>query len=101
MSGVILYVLCLSLTNRAMLSNAYFSTAVRIQDDSSQQVCQIVPYRNDSHPGYFYYFIQAWCVPCSLGAHWALIYALPADVSMNIHTSLENRILHEQLAGIW
>jgi protein-S-isoprenylcysteine O-methyltransferase Ste14 len=97
--GAIAYALSLGLSSWAMISNAFFSTAVRIQVDRGQQVCRSGPYRYVRHPGYVGFFLQALCLPLLLGSLWALIFAIPAGVSMVIRTTLEDRMLQEQLPG--
>jgi len=97
--GAVVYALSLGLAGWAMISNAYFSTAVRIQDDRGQQVCTTGPYHYVRHPGYVGFFFQALSVPILLGSLWALLFALPAGVLMIIRTSIEDRMLQEELAG--
>ncbi len=97
--GAGIYALALGLIGWAMISNAYFSTAVRIQSDRGQQVCHNGPYRIVRHPGYVGFFIQAFSVPILLGSLWALVFAIPAGVLMIIRTSLEDRLLQEELPG--
>lgn len=97
--GAIAYSLSLGLSSWAMISNAFFSTAVRLQADRGQQVCRSGPYRYVRHPGYVGFFLQAVCAPLLLGSLWALIISLPAGISMLIRTSLEDRMLQEQLPG--
>jgi protein-S-isoprenylcysteine O-methyltransferase Ste14 len=82
-----------------MISNAYFSTAVRIQADRGQQVCKAGPYRYVRHPGYVGFFSQALSVPVLLGSLWSLLFSIPIAVLMVIRTSLEDRLLQEQLPG--
>jgi protein-S-isoprenylcysteine O-methyltransferase Ste14 len=82
-----------------MISNAYFSTAVRIQADRGQQVCRSGPYRYVRHPGYVGFFFQALSVPIMLGSLWALLFAIPAGVLMVIRTYLEDNMLKEELPG--
>jgi protein-S-isoprenylcysteine O-methyltransferase Ste14 len=93
------YALALGLTGWAMISNAYFSTAVRIQADRGQQVCRSGPYRYVRHPGYVGFFFQALSVPIMLGSLWALLFAIPAGVLMVIRTYLEDNMLKEELPG--
>ena len=97
--AAVVYALALGLTGWAMISNAYFSTAVRIQDDRGHQVCSTGPYQFVRHPGYFGFFFQALSVPILLGSLWALVFAIPTGVLMIIRTSREDRMLQEELAG--
>jgi len=97
--GAAIYGLSLGLTSWAMITNAYFSTAVRIQTDRGQQVCTTGPYRYVRHPGYVGFFFQALSVPILLGSLWALLFAIPAGVLMIIRTSIEDRMLQKELVG--
>jgi protein-S-isoprenylcysteine O-methyltransferase Ste14 len=97
--GAVVYALSLGLTGWAMITNAFFSTAVRIQADRGQQVCRSGPYHFVRHPGYVGFFFQALSVPILLGSLWALLFAIPAGVLMIIRTALEDRLLQEELAG--
>jgi protein-S-isoprenylcysteine O-methyltransferase Ste14 len=98
-TGALLYALTLGLTGWAMISNAYFSTAVRIQSDRGQQVCTTGPYHYVRHPGYVGFFFQSFAVPILLGSLWALFFAAPVIVLMIIRTSREDQMLQEQLPG--
>jgi protein-S-isoprenylcysteine O-methyltransferase Ste14 len=97
--GALVYALSLGLTGWAMISNAFFSTAVRIQSDRGQQVCKSGPYHYVRHPGYVGFFLQALSAPILLGSLWALLFAIPAGVLMIIRTALEDRMLQEELPG--
>lgn len=97
--GAIGYALSLGLTSWAMISNTFFSTAVRIQADRGQQVCKSGPYHFVRHPGYVGFFFQSLCVPLLLGSLWSLLFTIPIAVLMVIRTTLEDRMLQEQLPG--
>ncbi len=97
--GAVVYALSLGLTGWAMITNAYFSTAVRIQADRGQQVCTTGPYHYVRHPGYVGFFFQALSVPILLGSLWALLFAVPVGVLMVIRTALEDHMLQEELPG--
>jgi protein-S-isoprenylcysteine O-methyltransferase Ste14 len=97
--GAVVYALSLGLTGWAMITNAYFSTAVRIQAERGQQVCHTGPYHYVRHPGYVGFFLQALSVPILLGSLWALLFAIPAGVLIIIRTSKEDRMLQDELLG--
>jgi protein-S-isoprenylcysteine O-methyltransferase Ste14 len=97
--GAVGYALGLGLSGWAMVTNAYFSTAVRIQTDRGQQVCRIGPYHYVRHPGYVGFFLPALCVSLLLGSVWALPFAIPFAVLMVIRTAKEDRLLQEELPG--
>jgi len=97
--GAVGYTLSLGLTGWAMITNAYFSTAVRIQSDRGQQVCSTGPYHYVRHPGYVGFFFQALSVPILLGSLWAMLFAIPIAVLMSIRTAKEDLMLQEELPG--
>jgi protein-S-isoprenylcysteine O-methyltransferase Ste14 len=97
--GGLVYSFSLAVSGWAMITNAYFSTAARIQSDRGQQVCKSGPYRYIRHPGYASFFLQTLSVAILLGSWWALIPAIITGVLMVIRTALEDRMLQEELAG--
>lgn len=97
--GAVVLVCGLGLTGWAMISNAYFSTAARIQTDRGQTVCRTGPYRFVRHPGYAGAILQSLATPLLLGSLWALLPGVLAAVMMVIRTSLEDRMLQAELTG--
>ena len=97
--GVLVYAFSLALSGWAMISNAYFSTAARIQSDRGQQVCRSGPYRFLRHPGYSAFIVQSFSMAILLGSRWALIPALLAGSLLVTRTVLEDRMLLQELAG--
>jgi protein-S-isoprenylcysteine O-methyltransferase Ste14 len=87
------------LTVWALQANAYFSTAVRIQDERGHTVCRSGPYRYVRHPGYVGYGLQFLAMPFLLGSVWALLPALMVVIAMVIRTAFEDRMLHTELPG--
>jgi protein-S-isoprenylcysteine O-methyltransferase Ste14 len=83
----------------AMIVNAYFSTAVRVQSNRGQTVCHNGPYRFVRHPGYVGFILQAIAAPVLLGSVWGLFPGLAASVTLIIRTSLEDLTLQRELAG--
>jgi len=98
-AGAVVLAAGLGLSAWAMIANAYFSTAVRIQSDRGHTVCSTGPYRFVRHPGYVGFILQALGVPILLGSLWALISGITAAVLMIIRTSLEDRMLQAELPG--
>jgi len=98
-AGAVVLVVGLELSAWAMIANAYFSTAVRIQSERGHTVCSTGPYRFVRHPGYVGFILQAISVPFLLGSLWALIPGITATVLMIIRTSLEDRTLQAELPG--
>jgi protein-S-isoprenylcysteine O-methyltransferase Ste14 len=100
-AGAVVFIAGLELLSWAMLTNAYFSTAVRIQTDRGQTVCRSGPYRFVRHPGYVGFVFQSLGIPFLLGSWWALLPGLAAVVFIVIRTALEDRTLQYELAGYW
>jgi protein-S-isoprenylcysteine O-methyltransferase Ste14 len=98
-AGAVVLALGLGLGGWAMITNAYFSTAVRIQSDRGQTVCRSGPYRIVRHPGYVGFTLQSLGTPILLGSLWALIPGVTGAVLMIIRTSLEDRMLQAELSG--
>jgi protein-S-isoprenylcysteine O-methyltransferase Ste14 len=89
----------LGLAAWAMISNAFFSTAVRIQNDRGHTVCRSGPYRFVRNPGYVGFILQSLGTPVLLGSLWALISGAIAVACMIIRTSWEDRTLQAELPG--
>jgi protein-S-isoprenylcysteine O-methyltransferase Ste14 len=98
-AGAVAYAAGLALTSWAMISNAFFSTAARIQDDRGHTVCQTGPYRVLRHPGYTGNILQSFATPILLGSLWALLPVLAASVFIVARTVMEDRMLQEKLEG--
>jgi protein-S-isoprenylcysteine O-methyltransferase Ste14 len=98
-AGALVLAAGFSLGAWAMIVNAYFSTAVRIQTDRGQTVCSTGPYRSVRHPGYAGFILQSLGTPILLGSVWALIPGIMAATLLIIRTSLEDRTLQAELPG--
>jgi protein-S-isoprenylcysteine O-methyltransferase Ste14 len=83
----------------AMVSNKFFSTAVRIQMDRDHAVATAGPYRYVRHPGYVGMVISLLATPLLLGSLWALIPAGLTACLYILRTALEDRTLQDELDG--
>jgi protein-S-isoprenylcysteine O-methyltransferase Ste14 len=83
----------------AMISNAFFSTVVRIQADRGQTVSRAGPYRYVRHPGYLGAVVQSLAIPFLLGSWWSLIPGVAAAALMVIRTRFEDQVLQVELNG--
>lgn len=99
LGGALLFSAGLALFSWAMVTNAYFSTAVRIQAERGQTVCTSGPYRFVRHPGYSGTLLQSIGAPLLLGSWWALLPGLLAAGAMIARTALEDRTLQLELTG--
>ena len=98
-AGAVALAAGLGLGGWAMISNAYFSTVVRIQSDRGHTVCRSGPYAFVRHPGYAGFMLHSLSIPFLLGSLWALFPAITAVVLMAIRTSWEDRTLQAELPG--
>lgn len=99
LAGAVACVLGFALFSWAMISNAYFATLVRIQEERGHMVCTNGPYRFVRHPGYAGFILQSLGVPLFLGSLWALVPGGLAALLVVVRTALEDRTLREELAG--
>jgi protein-S-isoprenylcysteine O-methyltransferase Ste14 len=99
MSGAAALCCALALAGWAMMANAFFSTAVRIQSDRGQTVCSEGPYRFVRHPGYVGFIVQCLATPILLGSIWALVPGAIAALALIMRTSFEDRTLQSELPG--
>ncbi len=98
-SGAVVYAFSLAVSGWSMITNAYFSTAARVQTDRGQQVCKTGPYHYIRHPGYASFFLMSIGMAALLGSWWALIPAIISGGLMVVRTDLEDRMLQVELAG--
>ncbi len=99
LAGAVLFSLGFALFSWAMVTNAHFSTVVRVQSEEGQTVCTAGPYRAVRHPGYVGAIGQSLGAPLLLGSGWALIPGIVAAALMVLRTALEDRTLQQELAG--
>jgi protein-S-isoprenylcysteine O-methyltransferase Ste14 len=83
----------------AMWSNAFFATTVRIQSEREHAVATNGPYRIVRHPGYSGWLVCNIVPPLILDSLWAFIPAVLTVGIILIRTSLEDRMLREELSG--
>jgi len=97
--GLIGSVLGWALFMWAMGTNAFFSEAVRIQEERGHTVVTDGPYRYVRHPGYVGAILALVATPPLLGSLWALIPAGLAAIGYVVRTALEDKTLLEELDG--
>jgi len=98
-AGLVIFILGSVLTSWAMISNIYFSTAVRIQYDRGHTVASGGPYHYIRHPGYLGMIIYHLSTPIILGSLWALIPASLTIALFIICTLFEDNTLKNKLEG--
>jgi protein-S-isoprenylcysteine O-methyltransferase Ste14 len=89
----------LAASSWAMLTNAYFSSTVRIQRERGHHVITDGPYRFVRHPGYGGYVIFAGATPLLLGSLGAFVPATIVIAAIVARTWLEDRTLRVELDG--
>ena len=97
--GAGLVVMGWSLFMWAMVSNAYFSEVVRIQEERGHRVAENGPYRFVRHPGYAGAIVSFLGIPLLLGSWWAMIPAGFGIGGYVLRTALEDRTLQLELEG--
>jgi protein-S-isoprenylcysteine O-methyltransferase Ste14 len=98
-SGIILMITGNAIFTWAMVSNQFFSTLVRIQDERNHTVATAGPYQIVRHPGYAGFILQTMSTPLLLGTLWALIPAGVVSVLFIIRTVSEDSVLKKELNG--
>ena len=83
----------------AILSNPFFATFVRIQDDRNHSVISSGPYALIRHPGYAGVLLSHMALPLALGSIWALVPATVGTLFFVARTSREDRTLRDYLVG--
>ncbi|MEA1976382.1 MAG: isoprenylcysteine carboxylmethyltransferase family protein [Chloroflexota bacterium] len=83
----------------AMVTNAFFSSVARIQEDRDQSVITGGPYRFVRHPAYAGGVVSSIAMPLMLGSFWALIPSGIALIFLVIRTKNEDEMLMEELPG--
>lgn len=83
----------------AKRQNAFFSSTVRIQAERGHRVCDSGLYRYVRHPGYLGMLISLLAFPLLINSYWAFIPTLLGAALLILRTTLEDRMLAEQLSG--
>ena len=97
--ALILFALAQGLFTWGMVSNKFFSTAVRIHRDRDHTVASGGPYRYVRHPGYVGYITASFATALALGSWWALIPAGLTLCLLVVRTALEDQTLQDELDG--
>jgi protein-S-isoprenylcysteine O-methyltransferase Ste14 len=97
--ALLLFLLADSFASWGLLSNAYFATTARIQNERGQQVVRTGPYRYLRHPGYAGWIVCNLVVPLIFDAWWAFVPAALVIGLLIVRTALEDRMLQKDLDG--
>ena len=83
----------------AVLSNPFFATVVRIQDDRNHSVVSSGAYALVRHPGYAGVLLAHLALPFALGSIWAFLPAVVGTIFFVARTSREDQTLQDRLVG--
>jgi protein-S-isoprenylcysteine O-methyltransferase Ste14 len=83
----------------AVLSNPFFSTFVRIQNNRDHSVISSGPYALVRHPGYAGVLFAHLALPLALDSIWALLPSIIGITFFVLRTSREDQTLCDQLDG--
>jgi protein-S-isoprenylcysteine O-methyltransferase Ste14 len=97
--GIVISSLGSMLFTWSMISNKFFSTLVRIQDERGHEVAAGGPYKYVRHPGYVGYILMVLATPVALGTLYALSMSLIVGILFIIRTALEDKTLYRELEG--
>jgi len=97
--GIILMFSGSMLFTWSMVSNKFFSTMVRIQEERGHKVATEGPYKHVRHPGYVGFIMMSASTPLFLGSFYGLICSATSALLIIIRTSLEDKTLHKELEG--
>jgi protein-S-isoprenylcysteine O-methyltransferase Ste14 len=97
--AMIVFAVATMLAVRAIVTNRFFSIAVRVQTDRGHHVISDGPYRVIRHPGYLGMIVAAPSAALALGSWWALVPALAYSALIARRAALEDRYLREHLEG--
>jgi protein-S-isoprenylcysteine O-methyltransferase Ste14 len=79
--------------------NKFAEPSVRVQTDRHHTVVTTGPYALVRHPMYVAAFVLMIGIPLALGSCWALVPAAISAIVLVVRTFLEDRMLHDELAG--
>jgi protein-S-isoprenylcysteine O-methyltransferase Ste14 len=99
LAGLAVFLSGIALVSWSMVSNTYFSTAVRIQYDRDHSVSDGGPYRYMRHPGYLGMIIYNLATPVIFGSLWAFLPAGIMVILFVVRIILEDSTLKTKLEG--
>ena len=88
-----------ALGSYAWIENRFFSGMVRIQTERGHRVVSSGPYGWVRHPGYMGALLSYLGTPVFLNSWWAFLPTLFIAVVLVVRTSLEDRMLQDELEG--
>ena len=98
-AGLVGYCAGLGLAVWAMAVNRFFAPVVRLQSERGHHVISAGPYALIRHPGYLGFLLALVGEAFMLGSYWSLLPVVGAAAVVLRRTAMEDRFLHESLAG--
>jgi protein-S-isoprenylcysteine O-methyltransferase Ste14 len=95
--SIALFIMAWTFSLWALVSNKYFETSVRIQDDRAHKTVTSGPYAIVRHPGYVGVILVYAATPPFLGSWWGLIPSAVLTLAFVLRTAWEDRTLLEEL----
>jgi protein-S-isoprenylcysteine O-methyltransferase Ste14 len=99
MAALLVFALGYGFASWTFLSNPFFSTFVRIQEDRDHKVISSGAYALVRHPGYAGVLFSHIVLPFALGSVWALVPTSVGTIFFIVRTAREDHILQDHLAG--
>ena len=99
LAALVVFILGYGLVGWAMITNRFFSSLVRIQQERGHVVVSGGPYQYIRHPGYLGMIAMQLSAPLVLGSLWALICGGISGCLYILRTYLEDNTLLEELPG--
>ena len=97
--AMVVFAASLALLSRAMTTNRFFSSAIRVQSDRGHQVVCDGPYAIVRHPGYLAMIVVVPAEALALGSWYGLLLALIYSAAIARRVSVEDRYLRDRLDG--
>jgi protein-S-isoprenylcysteine O-methyltransferase Ste14 len=98
-TAILVFTIGYGISSWAVLSNPFFSTFVRIQNDRNHSVVSSGAYALVRHPGYAGVLLSHLALPFALDSVWALLPAIIGIIFFVLRTSREDQTLRDHLVG--
>lgn len=98
-TGNALLVVSFLILTASMTVNQHFEAVARIQSEKNHQVVSGGIYHYLRHPGYLGVIISFLAIPIALSSWVALLVGIIGAILFVVRTSLEDKMLQEELAG--
>jgi len=97
--AIVIHIPCFIGLVWVMRENTYLAQVVKIDEQRGHHVITTGPYAWVRHPMYTIVILLLFAFPVALGSRYALLLAAFLTLLLIVRTYLEDRTLHEELAG--